>query len=152
AVTFYQIGAVLHDMITRTPLFRDYDPFANLVDAVINIAPEINHAGLPPELVNLCRNCLVKDPKTRLQLVNWESFEFREFGKLDDAAKIKKRIEQAQVRKVSNGPPTKKGNLTVAQAIDNLTDWVRKECIANKNLLPAVTVNAVPGRASNAKS
>lgn len=43
ALTLYQIGAVLHDLIMRRPLFQDYiNPYARLVNAVQNNTPNVS--------------------------------------------------------------------------------------------------------------
>jgi len=91
AITFYQIGAVLHDLIMKKPLFSEYDePFARLVDAVKEVTPKIDSIPSLPELSTICRRCLVKDPKTRLSLVKWEDFYFNEENK--DIESIKAQI------------------------------------------------------------
>ncbi|MFU2207786.1 protein kinase domain-containing protein [Solidesulfovibrio sp. C21] len=79
AITFYQIGAVLHDLIMKKQLFSEYEePFALLVDAVKEVTPKIDSITAVPELSTICRRCLVKDPTVRLSLVKWEDFEFKE--------------------------------------------------------------------------
>lgn len=76
ALTFYQLGAVLHDLIMRKPLFADLaEPYARLVNAVQHEVPEIQNSAVPFYLVELARCCLVKQWETRLRLVNWSSFE-----------------------------------------------------------------------------
>lgn len=75
AITFYQIGAVLHDLLTRRPLFQDRTvPFARLVTAVQCEVPRLPPLA-PTDLVDLCRDCLHKDPAVRLERVNWERLE-----------------------------------------------------------------------------
>jgi serine/threonine protein kinase len=75
AVTFYQLGAVLHDLIMRRPLFADFtDPYAVLVEAVRSRRPQIYADNVPQELHLLAQNCLVKSPDARLQLVTWDDF------------------------------------------------------------------------------
>lgn len=73
ALTFYQIGAVLHDMLMKDELFSKHsEPFAALVDAVKKTNPVVRGSDI--ELARLCRNCLVKDPVVRLKLVTWDQF------------------------------------------------------------------------------
>ena len=73
AVTFYQLGAVLHDLLMRRQLFHDYgEPFAGLVEAVKSINPIVQ--GDDVRCVNLARRCLIKNPITRRQLVSWSDF------------------------------------------------------------------------------
>ena len=68
SVNLYQIGAVLHDVILGVELFKQYsEPFANLVTAVIERSPQIDRADYNQEFVQLVRNMLAKDWKTRLQ-------------------------------------------------------------------------------------
>lgn len=73
AVTFYQLGAVLHDLLMGHVLFAENSaPFPRLVAAIDKELPQIPSAGKPWRLVQLARNCLVKDWKTRLELVTWK--------------------------------------------------------------------------------
>lgn len=75
ALSLYQIGGVLHDLIMRRPLFQDFEnPYARLVMAVQNDQPSISSTTVPSYLVEACKAALVKDPKTRLAVVGWHSF------------------------------------------------------------------------------
>jgi hypothetical protein len=75
SLTFYQIGAVLHDLIMKRPIFEKFaDPYAKLVNAVQQEQPSIANPEVLPYLIDLARNCLLKNPATRLKLVRWESF------------------------------------------------------------------------------
>jgi eukaryotic-like serine/threonine-protein kinase len=76
SLTFYQLGAVLHDLIMRKPIFADVsEPYARLVNAVQQSVPEIQNSATPHYLVELARCCLIKSWQIRLKLVNWHSFE-----------------------------------------------------------------------------
>lgn len=76
AVSFYQLGGVLHDLLTRKPLFSDdLTPYAHLAEVVSHTSVAIQAPGAPPELRMLAQDCLVKDPALRLQLVTWERFQ-----------------------------------------------------------------------------
>lgn len=73
ALTFYQIGAVLHDLLMKKEIFHDHsEPYAVLVEAVLTAIPEV-HGG-DVELVKLCNYSLVKSPMTRLELLGWTDF------------------------------------------------------------------------------
>lgn len=75
AVTFYQIGATLHDLIMGKPLFSGFDtPRAKLYDAVRNVTPELDSSKTSSWLVQTARACLLKDWRQRLQHVSWTSF------------------------------------------------------------------------------
>ena len=77
AITFYQLGATLYDLLMRQPIFDNFrEPPARLYEAITNHTPIVN----PPEavdawLVDLARRCLVKDWQHRNQLVCWPDFE-----------------------------------------------------------------------------
>lgn len=77
SITFYQLGAVLHDMIMRRRMFHTIDkPEAKLYEAVRGIEPELSPAEQPPEgLIRLAKSCLVKNPDVRLKIVQWSSFK-----------------------------------------------------------------------------
>jgi serine/threonine protein kinase len=75
AISFYQIGATLHDMLMKKPIFQGLDaPRAKLYDAVRLRAPEIEAADCEPWLAQLARACLVKSWRERLKIVKWELF------------------------------------------------------------------------------
>lgn len=97
AVTFYQLGAVLHDLLMRKVLFEEHsEPFSMLVKAVTEIIPKV--FGEDSRCVALARNCLIKNPRTRLELVKWE--DFATLGSAEPTSKItdiRERIRQRQV-------------------------------------------------------
>jgi len=85
AVTFYQLGAVLHDMLMKRMLFEEYsEPFAQLAEAVKSLTPEI-HAE-DARCVTLARHCLFKNPATRRELVSWA--DFAALGAMPEADEI----------------------------------------------------------------
>ena len=77
ALTIYQIGGVLHDLIMRKPLFNDAVLTNNryvLAMAVYQQTPAVVAPDVEPYLINLARKCLQKDHQKRLSLVGWGSF------------------------------------------------------------------------------
>jgi len=75
ALTFYQIGAVLHDMIMQVPIFKEEcEPFSRLVIAVKDNNPVIKSDTVNQDLIHLAQCCLLKDPQKRLDMLNWNSF------------------------------------------------------------------------------
>lgn len=75
AVSFYQIGATLHDMIMGMPLFSGYDqPRARLYDCVRDRTPKVESKDVEGWLVQTVQACLLKDWRQRLHFVNWNSF------------------------------------------------------------------------------
>jgi eukaryotic-like serine/threonine-protein kinase len=94
AVTFYQLGGVLHDLLTRKPLFADdLTPYGHLVEVVSHKIVTIQAPGAAPELRMLAQDCLVKDPHQRLQLVSWERFARRPASS-ENVEAVKERIAQ----------------------------------------------------------
>jgi eukaryotic-like serine/threonine-protein kinase len=76
AITFYQLGAVLHDLIMQRRLFDEIRaPPARLIEAVRFSQPVIDAPDVPAQLVSLARNCLQKDWRLRIELVQWKDFE-----------------------------------------------------------------------------
>lgn len=79
-LTIYQVGAVLHDLLVKRPLFDKEVQTKNrfiLAMAVLRSRPALDDVAAP-ELAHLkmvASNCLVKDLKTRLALVDWNDFE-----------------------------------------------------------------------------
>ena len=77
ALTFYQLGAVLHDLLMKYPLFVNEIRTQNryrVAAAVQLIIPEVRASDAPSWLVALARDCLVKDDTLRLSRVNWNRF------------------------------------------------------------------------------
>lgn len=94
AVTFYQLGAVLHDLIMRTPIYSDHIGVpARLAQAVQSEIVEVRSNAVPPWLITLAQNCLVKSPETRLRLVSWTSFQPKPERK-DLALQLQEQIRQ----------------------------------------------------------
>ena len=59
SLTFYQLGALLHDMIMRRSLFHDVDrPQTRLTDAVRYTVPTIECPDVHPRLIGLAKSCL----------------------------------------------------------------------------------------------
>jgi len=77
AISFYQIGAVLHDLVMRKRIFSDYeDAIGNLVVAIDSVFPAISAPDVPAEICDLAKRCLLKKPQERIRLVAWSEFMF----------------------------------------------------------------------------
>jgi eukaryotic-like serine/threonine-protein kinase len=76
ALTFYQLGGVLHDMIMKTPLFERYSHAVGpMVRAIMSEVPAVASPEVDQSLIVLARNCLAKDADVRNALVKWSDFE-----------------------------------------------------------------------------
>jgi len=145
AITFYQIGAVLHDLIMRKPLFHEFsNPYAVLVEAVKSETPEIFASDLPERLVLLAKKCLVKKPEARLKLVSWDDFDV---GKEDQDTRnsVRERVKQRQALRrveISLDSP----QVTEAEVFDSFRDRieniVRHECASSQAFPPFEVVRA----------
>ncbi len=75
ALTFYQIAAVIHDLVMRKPIFSDnLQPYARLVNAVQQNTPTIDSKAVPSYLIEVARLGLMKDFRKRLSFLTWQSF------------------------------------------------------------------------------
>ncbi len=96
AITFYQLGGILHDLLMRKPLFEDVkNPYARLVRAVEREIPRVDSSAADADLRLLAQNCLAKVPGQRLDTVTWEDFSRPKVADPMEAAR--RRIAQHRV-------------------------------------------------------
>lgn len=80
ALTFYQLGGLVHDLITKELLFEDVVAKARenrylIAYAVATRVPQLPHsADIPLDLVLLAQRALEKDATRRLASITWEHF------------------------------------------------------------------------------
>ena len=147
ALSIYQIGGVLHDLIMRRPLFEEYtNPYARLVNAVQNNTPNVSSTTVPAYLVEACQAALVKNPATRLELVKWDSFRPPKKAAAGTAARerVTRRslLNQAMAATEIHNPL---GNDDLLEATVNLIKVeARKIRGENTDVLPPLTVTRVP--------
>jgi hypothetical protein len=101
ALTIYQLGGVLHDLIARTPLFQEEVSTGNryaVALAVQSKMPRFDAADVSPDLKRLALHCLAKDPKQRLALVSWEDFAGPASNDLPGLHKRLAALQQTQKR------------------------------------------------------
>jgi len=145
AVTFYQLGAVLYDLIERRRIFSDFvNPYGRLVRAIAEEIPEINATDVSPELILLARNCLHKDPELRLRFVSWKDFDLLAESR-ESAQRAKERIRKRQglakekTSSSSSGPSERlerTQRLIVGDIRTRIEEIVRKEFISSDLFLP----------------
>lgn len=81
ALNLYQVGAVLHDLINKRPLFQDEVDKQNrwlVARAVLDKTasfPDTDPSRLARQKA-LASRCLVKDGAIRLQIASWTDFDF----------------------------------------------------------------------------
>lgn len=145
AVTFYQLGAVLHDLITRRSLFADFEtPPARLINAVQHETAAIKSTAVSQALVELARYCLLKKPTLRLDLVTWGQFE-QEPVATNRVAELKSRILKRQI--VSKDSLVKEGETSAAKGAQRLDEYSRDlqticrlESVENASIFPPVEI------------
>lgn len=115
AITFYQLGAVLHDLLMKKPLFKEFkNPYGRLVLAVEREIPLVNNPEADADLRLIAQNCLAKVPGHRLDTVKWEDFSQPKVADPMDAAR--RRIAQHRVAAVqASEVPTSQEDLLNAQ-------------------------------------
>lgn len=80
AITFYQIGVVIYELLTKAKIFHEYAiPDARLVRAIEQVTPsfiEVEDQDNPlcKALIVLSRQCLLKDPSKRILNLSWDDF------------------------------------------------------------------------------
>lgn len=150
AVTFYQLGAVLHDMIMRKPIFKDCcHPFARLVDAVRETKPEIFAEDMDSDLMLLAQSCLIKDPNTRLSHVRWEHF-LEPPAKKPSIDKIRERIRKRQAilgnHAVRDSREIEENRLyerylKLQEIVSSVNSIIRITCVNDKECFPPIEIS-----------
>lgn len=135
ALNVYQVGAVLHDLIMKRPLFGE--EAASLVKlrlyrAVLNDQPVIASAGVPPRLASLCRSALDKDPERRLAAVSVDDFS----RAADDAEQVRRRLANRAM------PPSAMPAPSVMTWRARVADWLAAAAGAERAALGALEMRA----------
>lgn len=147
AVTFYQLGAVLHDLIMRRPIFDHINLFTRLVHAVAFDQPVVEASDVDHRLLTLAHNCLQKKPETRLKLLTWDDFESRPQveGTLTVVAE---RIRQRQARgSIPTSSQLEEQRFLQAKrratsvAVNRIIELVRQETIGS-GVFPPVEIHS----------
>lgn len=147
ALSLYQIGGVLHDLIMRRPLFEEHrDPYARLVNAVQNNMPNVSSTTVPTYLVEACQAALVKNPTTRLKLVTWDSF--RAPKKATAGAAARERVTNRSLLTEALAVPETAGPSGKHDLLEATINLIKVEArrIRSENTaaLPPLTVTRVP--------
>lgn len=148
AITFYQLGALLHDLIMRRPLFSDSDtPFTRLVEAIRSESPIIQSSTVDDRVVTLARRCLQKNPRVRLELVNWIDFERLESVPQSTEAATKALLRRKSANhdsiKQSSAIPEAKGD-RLSSSVDLVRSIVRNSCVSS-DVYPPIEIRTAGG-------
>ncbi len=128
ALTFYQLGAIIHDLMAQEQLF---DAIVQqgagnrylIAHAVATLLPRVPmRTDAPSYLVVLAQRALQKDPASRLQAVTWEDF------------KQDRRIQNEillGVRK-SHVPTSTTQSINLNELSSKIRDYINKKLTDNK--------------------
>jgi serine/threonine protein kinase len=151
SLTFYQLGAVLHDLLEKRRIFADSaSPFARLVQAILHDTPKLDPTGKAPDLVNLGHNCLVKDPGLRLKIVSWDDFSSASTSSSSTTVakeNIRKRrtralFESQSIDSVAAHEEVRRRNQVVGEILSKIAEQVR--AASDESDLPPRIVKEVP--------
>lgn len=129
ALNVYQIGAVLHDMIMKRPLFAEAAETNNryvLFKAISFTRPTLFNPNLPARLISLCRAALQKDPVKRLAGVKLSDLA----QPIDSADAVRRRLS-AQRPAPDNDPKTPSLRLWTGK----VSAWIRSAMSLEKVVL-----------------
>lgn len=147
AVTFYQIGAVLHDLIVRRPLFGDFqDPFPLLIAAVREVQPEIPEGLASPDLIELTQSCLVKKSETRLSLIDWARFDLKDKSVPTRKSLREKILKRTILKNADKVDEEADGGVFLDEVLDTCATACRMAIINEPLIFPPLELhNSKPG-------
>lgn len=105
AINVYQIGAVLHDLITKSAIFAEEKATRNkfkLFKAVTEKRPRVVSGSVPPRLIALCLAALDKDPQSRIASVALDDF----LADADDLDALRRRVSTNGQNPAERATPT----------------------------------------------
>lgn len=128
AVSFYQIGALLFDLLTGRPLFEEYRTrIADLVKAIDEYPPAFREDVRAPRLVALAKKCLLKNPAERLSLTSWSDFFFSEDAGRTSIEARKRRLSELRA---TEGASNKIARFDQAETTRLANEHIKAQCKA----------------------
>ncbi len=146
ALTFYQIGAVLHDLIMQYPIFNQHSLYSRLVIAVQTEIPKVLANDIDQDLIRLVNLCLMKDPELRYKHLSWEDFIYpKNSSNLESVkARIQSRIVTSTNITQRNELSDEKLNRQIEQLLYDINYYlqtnIREICIGSK-VFPSLKLN-----------
>ncbi|WAR43338.1 protein kinase domain-containing protein [Methylomonas rapida] len=156
-LNFYQLGAVLHDLIMKQPIFQHEVSLGNrwlVAKAVLTKVPSFAE-GTPERLAKLkalSARCLVKDLDTRLQFVGWEDFILE--GAKDPLTNLRARLTKGRLSASghSNEAAASRLEFERNECFRTFIDRVRSELLPTCGTnLPLSVKPSVPGETPHAR-
>ena len=153
AVTFYQLGAVLYDMIERKTLFSDFaEPYARLVNAVQDEEPKFSADDVPTDLIHLAERCLLKEPAARIDVVSWEDFETQPLAETpaDAARKILALRQKITITETLLPDSSMDKTVALEDIAQQVRNVIRNELVGESSL-PPVTIHDMRQQLNDAR-
>lgn len=133
-LNIYQVGAVLHDLIKKEPLFKHEMSLGNrwlVARAVLTKQPTFSDP-VPNRLLALkalASRCLIKDLDTRLQVVGWEDFLLE--GANDPVGALRGRLAKGSIsaRRGAGESSTARLDFERTEFMKRFSDRIRGELI-----------------------
>lgn len=139
ALNIYQIGATLHDLIMKRPIFAEEAETLNryvLFKAILEKVPTVFNNEIPARLNSVCRASLVKDPQARVQRVTLSDF----YDRQDDPDTLRRRLQTQPKAEQARAVPR------LAAWKPKVRAWVASAARAERAVLgPYVLTNKGPG-------
>lgn len=133
-LNIYQVGAVLHDLIKKEPLFKHEMSIGNrwLVARAVLTKPPSFADPTPDRLLSLkalASRCLIKDLDTRLAVVGWEDFVLE--GANDPVSALKGRLAKGTItsRRGANESAAARLDFERTEFMKRFSDRIRGELI-----------------------
>nr|WP_264301524.1 protein kinase [Stenotrophomonas maltophilia] len=154
ALNVYQVGAVLHDLINKRPLFQDEVDKGNrwlLARAVLEKTPSFPDSD-PTRLARqkaLAARCLAKDGNVRLQIASWSDFNLD--APADGVSALQARLTKVKSSAGATSLAAAKRRLEFERQefMKRLCDAARLELIANGNRQIRVNMHPLSDRCSD---
>jgi len=146
AVTFYQIGGVIYDLLERKPLFKEFEnPYALLVNAVQTEFPKFTSRHGQSDLAQIAQIALAKNPHTRLQLLTWDRFSQAANPPAQPTyrAKILERIAFTNAPSVSAHASKAEPNVSLAEIGRDFDFQLRLEVTSEPMVFPPVEIYGI---------
>lgn len=128
ALNVYQVGAVLHDIIMKRPIFQEEAGTLNkyiLYKAITTKRPLVFNSRVSPRLVALCKASLHKDWKSRIASIDLEDFR----SKSDAPSAIRIRLAAGRAAKTRTQAPS----IVIWET--RVRDWIREAAVSEKEIL-----------------
>ncbi|MCS3810501.1 protein kinase [Xanthomonas sp. 4461] len=141
-LSLYQVGAVLHDLIVKSPLFQQEVSLGNrwlVARAVLSRVPSFPDAN-PTRLAAfkaLAARCLVKDLSTRLSLVDWSDFDLE--ASTDQLSTLRVRLTKEEGAAGLHAHVANDSRLAFERS-----EFTKRFCELIRTELTAVCTNKVP--------